>query len=74
VTFPKAKKTTGKLQMRITRGGHVAALGTARVSRGKATVTLRELRRINHGAWTITLVLSQPHNAASTTKMKLRMT
>ncbi len=74
VTFPKAKKTKGKLQVRITRGGHVAALGTARVSRGKATVTLRELRRIIHGAWTITLVLSQPHNAASTTKMKLRMT
>jgi hypothetical protein len=74
VTFPKNHKVKGKLQVRIARGGHVAGLGSARVNHGKATVELRELRRVKHGAWTITLVLSQPHKAASTTKMKLRMT
>jgi hypothetical protein len=74
VTFPKAKKTKGKLQVRIARGGHVAALETTRVSHGTATFTVREIRRITHGAWTITLVLSQSHKAASTTKMKLRVT
>ena len=58
MTFPKAKKTTGKLQLRITRGGARGGARHARVSHGKATVTLRELRRINHGAWTITVVLS----------------
>ncbi len=74
VTFPKAHKTKGKLQVRITRGGHVAALGSGRVNHGQAAVTMRELRHISHGAWTITLVLSQPHKAASTMRMKLRVT
>jgi hypothetical protein len=73
VRFPKHHSTKGRLQMRITRGGHVAALGNARVRHGAATVTLRELRRIRHGAWTITLVLSQPHKAPSTIRMRLRM-
>jgi hypothetical protein len=74
VTFPKHHSTRGRLTMRIARGGHVAALGRGRVNHGRATVTMREIRRLRRGAWTITLVLSQPHKAASTTKMKLRVT
>jgi hypothetical protein len=74
VTFPKHRKTKGRLQMRIARGGHVAALGNGRVSHGSATVTLRELRHLTRGAWTVTIVLSQAHQAATTTRMKLRVT
>ncbi len=52
----------------------MAALGSGRVRHGKATMTMRELRRISRGTWTITVVLSRPHKAAATTRMKLRMT
>jgi hypothetical protein len=73
VTFLKARSTKGMLRMRVSRGTHLVALGHARVKRGKATVTLRERRRVTHGAWKITLVLAQSHHAASTTTMSMRM-
>jgi hypothetical protein len=73
VTFPKHRRTKGRLQMRIARGGHVEALGNGRVARGRATVTLREIRHLDRGAWTITVVLSQPHKPPTTTTMRLRV-
>ncbi len=66
VTFPKSKK--GKLQVRLSRGGHVAAMGHSKIHGRRATVTLREVRRLTRGRWTITLVISQ-----STTSAKVRM-
>jgi hypothetical protein len=74
VTYPNAKQTTGKLQVRIARGKHVVALGHAHVSRGVAYVTLREARRISRGMWTMTLVLTQPHQTPSTAIAKVRVT
>jgi hypothetical protein len=73
VTFKK-HKTHGRLQLRIARHGQVAALGHGRVSHGTATVVLREVRQLKHGVWTITLVLSQAHQATSTVRMGLRVT
>ena len=73
VTFPKARSTSGMLRMRIARGTHLVALGHARVKHGKATVTMRQRRHVKRGAWKITLVLAQPHHAASTTSMGVRM-
>jgi hypothetical protein len=75
VTFPKKKHATkGRLQVRIARHGHIAALGYGRVSHGTATIVLRELGQLRRGAWTITLVLSQSHHATSTVRMGLRVT
>jgi hypothetical protein len=74
VTFPKSKKTKGKLQVMITaRGKRVAALGHARVNRGAAQVTLREIRHMSRGSWSMTLVLSQPHRKASTATARVRL-
>ncbi len=69
VTFPKAKKTEGTVRMTLARGRHLVALGHARVSHGKAIVTMRERRQMTRGKWTVTLVLSRPHQAAETTTM-----
>jgi hypothetical protein len=74
VTFTKNKAATGKLQVRLARGGRVAALGTTRVNRGRSTITMREIRRLTRGAWTITLVLSQPHKPTSTTRLNVKLT
>lgn len=71
VTFPKSHK--GKLQVRLSRGARVAALGHSKLSGRRATVTLHEVRHLTRGAWTITLVLSQAHQHSSTTTMRLRM-
>ena len=73
VTYPKSRKIKGKLQVMISRGKHVAALGHARVSRGVAHVTLREVRRIPRGSWTMTLVLTQPRKAPSTATARVRL-
>ncbi len=73
VTFPKSKSMKGKLRARLARGGKVAALGHGTVSHGAANVTLREVGHVTRGAWTITLVLTQAHKAASTTKLALRV-
>ncbi|HUE25789.1 MAG TPA: hypothetical protein VMP89_03375 [Solirubrobacteraceae bacterium] len=65
VTFANTR-ASGTVRVRITRGGHVVALGQGKVGRGKATVTMRELRRVSKGAWRVTLVLSQ-HKQTQTT-------
>jgi uncharacterized protein (DUF2141 family) len=66
VKFLKAKNTKGTLRMKVARGKHPVALGRARIIRGQASMTMRELRRVTAGPVTITIVLSQPHKAAAT--------
>ena len=53
--------THGTVQFRVSRGADIAALGRGQLSHGAATVTMRELRRLKAGAWTLTLVLSGTH-------------
>ncbi len=73
ITF-MSNTTKGRLRVALSRGGKVAALGHGSVSHGKAQLTLRETRRIARGRWTMTLVLTQPHQAAkTTTKVALRV-
>ena len=72
MTF-KSNTTKGKLQVRLARGGKVAAIGHSTVSHGKATLTLRETRRVTRGRWTMTLVLTRAHKAAATVKLALRV-
>ncbi len=71
VTFSKSKK--GKLQVRLSRGARVAAMGHSKLNGRKATVTLRQVRRLTSGRWTITLVVTPPHQRSTTTTMRLRM-
>jgi hypothetical protein len=66
VTFPKSKK--GKLQVRLSRGSRVAALGHATVNGRTASVTLREVRHLTRGAWSATLVMSGSHQRTTTIK------
>ena len=73
VTFPKAKDVHGKIAVQIAQGSHLLALGHARLSRGAATLTMRELRRMTRRSLTITLVLSQPHSSASTRTMAVHV-
>jgi hypothetical protein len=72
ITF-KSNTTKGKLRVALARGGKVAALGHGSVSHGKAQLSLRETRRVTRGKWAMTLVLTQPHRAAATMKLALRV-
>jgi hypothetical protein len=44
--------------MRITRGKLVVALGHGRVTRGKATLTMRVLHRMMPGQYTVAMVVT----------------
>jgi hypothetical protein len=69
ITFANTR-ASGTVRVRITRGGHMVALGQGKVSKGKATLTMSELRHVTKGAWRVTLVLSQPHKQTQTTTLK----
>ena len=73
VTFPKAKRTKGTLRMSISRDQRLAALGHGRVDHGRATITMRERRRVTRGAWTVTIVLARAHKATATSVVRLAM-
>ncbi|MBV8999560.1 MAG: hypothetical protein JO304_10890 [Solirubrobacterales bacterium] len=66
VKFLTGKGTKGTLRISVARGKHLVALGHARIIHGRASMTMRELRRVSAGSATITIVLSQPHKAAAT--------
>lgn len=53
-------RATGRVRVRIARGGKVVALGHGSVRKGRATVTMRRLRQVGSGGWKVTLVLSVP--------------
>lgn len=69
ITFANAK-VSGTARVTIARAGHVVAKGQAKVKAGKATLTMRVLRRVSKGAWKVTLALSQPHRPAQTTVLR----
>jgi hypothetical protein len=73
VTFPRARSTKGRLQVRIARGSKVVALGHSTVKHGTAKIVLRMRRHVTRGAWKITLVLSQSHKATSSRTVGVRM-
>jgi len=71
VSYPRARHAHGMVRMTIAGGGALEALGHAAVRHGQATVTLHERRRLAPGAWTVTLVLIQPHKAPMTSRIVL---
>ncbi len=63
----------GNVQLTVNRGSHIAALGHGQLSRGATTVTMKELRRLGRGAWTLNVVLSGAHQRAQSATVKVRM-
>jgi hypothetical protein len=61
---------SGTVAMRITRGKLVVALGHGRLRRGTATLTMRVLRRMTPGLYTVTMVVTR---ATINAKMVLRL-
>src|SRR5262249_33122608 len=49
---------SGTVTMRITRGKLVGALGHGRVTRGRATLTMRVLHRMTPGQYTVAMVVT----------------
>lgn len=72
VKFPTT--THGAVQISVSRGAHLTAVGHGQLSRGATTITMRELRRLKAGAWTLTLVLSGAgqHPQSRTLKVQMR--
>jgi hypothetical protein len=62
-----AHHASGTIHVRIARRGKVVALGKGKVRSGKATITMRVLRRVRKGAWRVTIVFSQPHKGTTQT-------
>jgi hypothetical protein len=73
VSFAPARDLRGKVGVMLAQGAHLVALGKAKLIRGHATLTMRELRRLRGRSSTVTLVLSQPHQAALTTRLASRL-
>ena len=63
----------GTVQLTVNRGSHIAALGHGQLSRGATTVTMKELRRLGRGAWTLNVVLAGAHQRAQSTTLKVHM-
>ena len=72
VTFPGNRQLKGKVNLRLTRGGTVVALGHASVKRGRASLGMRVLRNLSSGAWQATIVLSRAHLVPVTIRRGLR--
>jgi len=49
---------SGTVRMRLARGTLLVALGQGRVTRGKATLTMRVLHRMTPGRYTVKMVLT----------------
>ena len=62
VTFNNAG-TKGRVQVRLTRGGHTVARGRARVRQGDAFLTMHQLRRVKRGAWRMIMELAGPNKS-----------
>jgi len=67
MTIKGGAGVSGTVTMQVTRGKLVLARGTGRLSRGKATLTMRVLRRIAPGSYTVSMV------ATLNAKMVLRL-
>jgi hypothetical protein len=66
VTFAKNHKK-GIVRVAVSRGGKLVALGNASLSRGRATLTMRELRASTRGRWQVVVVFSRTLKGASST-------
>lgn len=66
VTFPKGHKH-GIVRLAVARGGKLVALGHATVKRGRATLTMSELRVRSHGTWRVTVVFSRTVKGSTNT-------
>jgi hypothetical protein len=73
VTFKKKAVDRGNVQVLVQSRSRMLALGQARLSHGKATVTMRELRRARRGRFEITLVLSRAHHTTVTERASVRL-
>jgi hypothetical protein len=73
VSYATSTSATGTLRLSLTRAGHLEALGSARLQRGVATVTMRELRRLRAGAWTLMVVLSSAGHPAQMSAVHVRL-
>jgi len=71
LTGPFAK-VSGRVHVRLARGGRVVALGQGRVRRGRAVLTLRRLRQATAGGWRVTIVLAPPHQPPQTIVLRPR--
>jgi len=58
MTINGAAGMSGRVRMRITRGKVVVALGTGRLRRGTATLTMRVLHRMTPGGYTVGMVVT----------------
>ena len=67
VTFPKHGSKHGIVRLAVSRGGKLVALGHARVNRGRARLTMRELRARSRGAWRVVVVFSRTVKASTNT-------
>jgi len=50
---------SGKVTMRIARGKVLFAVGHGRLTGGRATLTMRVLRKITRGRYTVSMVITQ---------------
>ena len=67
VTFPKHHSKHGIVRLAVSRGGKLIALGHATLTRGRATLTMRELRASSHGRWQVVVVFSRTTKASTNT-------
>jgi hypothetical protein len=58
MTIKGGSGLSGTVTMRITRGKLVVALGQGRVTRGTAMLTMRLLRRMTPGQYTVSMVVT----------------
>lgn len=58
MTLEQGRGVSGTLTMRITQRNRVVAVGNGRVTRGKATLTMRIRRRMTRGRYTVSMVLT----------------
>jgi hypothetical protein len=64
VSYPKT--VLGTVRLTVRSGAHIAALGSAKLRGGVASLTMRELRRLKAGRFTLTLVLAGQARQART--------
>ncbi len=74
VTFPRNPQFSGKLRIRLSRGGTLVALGHGRVRHGHARIGLRAVQTVNSGTSQATLVLTRPHLLPVTIHLPVNVT
>ena len=73
LTFKKSSGMHGKVQLRLSHGKRVTALGHASVKAGRATVKMRELHRVGRGRYSLTVVVTPSGAKPVTLRQRLRL-